>query len=226
VYVDVFRSIARPTVVPHAEKNFARDLRQILAEIKAPKIFFLVDDDLFTEDVNIVDFADVDLSRFVPSLRLGRNLRRCYLVGSTMPLPRFHDDVEGRKSYLAWHWRDGVFEWGYPMSVDGHIFRTEEIRIVTEAISFVAPNTFEAGLNHFTPCFADRFGLCFEKSRLLNVPANLVQTEMANRASNTSPEYFLERWNAGYAIDHRSLYGISNSSAHQVVTLPFMVRST
>ncbi len=225
-YVDVLRSVAKSNVIPHAEQNFSRDLRRLLADIKAPKMFFLVDDDLFLEDVSVAAFGDVDLARFVPSLRLGRNLRHCFPINAQMPLPPFQDDVKGRKGFLAWRWRDGSMDWAYPMSVTGHIFRTEEIRIMTEAATFVAPNSYEEALTHFTACFADRFGLCFEKSRLVNIPANLVQTENASRAHNLSVEYLLERWNAGYAIDHRSLYGVSNRSAHQAFDLTFVTRST
>ena len=46
----------------------------------------------------------------------------------------------------TWHWMGMEGDWGYPMSLDGHIFRTAEIAPLLEHLDYRNPNVLEAAL--------------------------------------------------------------------------------
>ena len=132
-----------------------------------------------------------------------------------------HPDFPGM---LAWKWGESNVGWAYPLSVDGHVFSTQEIRALAASVGFAAPNSFEGNLQTFNERFAQRWGICFEKSALLNIPANRVQTEWETPAGDVSVEYLLNRWLEGDAIDHRQFYGFQNTSTHMLLDLPIVSR--
>lgn len=84
---------------------------------------------------------------------------------------------------------------------------------------FIAPNSFEAALLAFGECFADRYGACYPRSKIVNIPWNRVQHEHANRAGDVSERYLLEKWQEGWEIDCGKLFGIVNEGVHQEVPL-------
>lgn len=204
------------------ERAFRADLVELLDTIAVDRVFFLVDDIVFVEEIDLMEFADVNTDQVVPSLRLGANIRRRY--GKEMPLPPF---VEGRTDGAGrryWRWRDGVLDWGYPMSVDGNLFAAREVRLMAKLAGFVAPNSFEVALCSFAECFADRYGSCYPRSKIVNIPWNRVQQEHPNFAGNVSERYLLEQWNAGLEIDCDRLDGFMNESVHQEVELALRPR--
>ncbi len=200
--------------------SFRDDLLRLLDELSEERLFFLVDDLLFTEPVDLRPLAALDSDRFVPSLRLGCNLTRCYTLQADQPLPpAAKPDPDLDDAFFCWRWSKGVHDWGYPLSVDGHIFDRREITILTHHARFTAPNSFEDGLQLFRPLFQGRLGVCYRKSRLLNIPCNKVQVENDNLAGDIHPDHLLERWQAGFRVDYRRYYGFANISAHQEVPL-------
>src|SRR5262249_7004899 len=145
--------------------------------------FFLVDDDVFISPVDIADFAAADTSRQVASLRLGRCLRRSYVIDAEQPLPEFEttgDEGHGVEK-LRWHWSAGALEWGYPLSLDGHLFDGSEFTDMAELLSFHSPNSLEVSMQRFQRVFRLREGVCYPEPVLVNVPCNRVQTEIPNR---------------------------------------------
>jgi hypothetical protein len=207
------------------ETSFRDELLRILWTTESEKVFFLVDDLVFVEDVDIADFTSPDTERFVPTLRLGKNLRRCYTGQARQPLPPFLESVVADRDKLCWRWADGKLDWGYPLSVDGHLFGAVEIALMAQASAFAAPNSFERALQGFADLFSDRYGVGYAKSKIVNLPLNRVQHEESrNIAGPVRPEYLLERWEAGFQIDYRSLYGWVNESAHQELPLRLVRR--
>jgi hypothetical protein len=222
-YAEVLEAFAPAGVEGRRESRFRDDLPRLLAENDAPRVFFLVDDIVFTEPVDLTPLLRLDLATHVPSLRLGRNLERCYTADRPQPLPRF-EPLPGCPGLLSWRWSEGLHDWGYPLSVDGNLFDAREMAVLAEIADYKAPNSFEVALQHFSACFDGRLGVCFEKSRLLNIPCNKVQDEVPNRAGTVDPVYLLERWEAGFGIDHRRFRGFGNASAHQELPLSLVPR--
>ena len=191
--------------------NFKNDLLGILSKIKSNKIFFLVDDIVFTEPVNLDIFNNIDLTKYVPSLRHGLNLKKCYTFNETQPLPptyKFNDKL------IYWYLNQGYYDWSYSLSVDGHIFLTQEILSITELINFKAPNTYEGNMQVFKNFYSQRKGICYNKSRIVNIACNKVQTEHNNLYGKLHQSELLNKWNDGYRIDIDKLSGLNNISVH------------
>ena len=208
-------------LVPRRETGFRDDLLSILEEVRSSRMFFLVDDNLFMEsvDLGVVAAGDSDI---VFSLRLGRNIVEWHHRPMKQPCFDAHPDFSGM---LAWKWGESEpCDWAYPLSVDGHVFSTQEMRTLVGSVGFAAPNSFEGNLQTFNERFTQRWGICFEKSALLNIPANRVQTEYESQAGDVSVEYLLNRWLEGDAIDHRQFYGFQNTSTHMMSDLPIVSR--
>ncbi|MCX6224411.1 MAG: glycosyltransferase family 2 protein [Bacteroidia bacterium] len=206
------------------DHSFKHDLMEILFSLTCDILFFLVDDILFTEPVDLNNVLKLDLDVFVPSLRMGQNLTRCYVLQRPQPLPHFLDSPISQSDKIVWKWNSGELDWGYPLSVDGHFFAKREISVMAAMLSFRAPNSFEDQLQIFKPFFSNRYGTGYKKSRIVNIPCNRVQTERNNLSGNTHPDELLEQWQKGYQIDYEKFYGMTNESAHQDITLPLILR--
>lgn len=197
------------------EVNFRDQLREILAKIQTSWTFFLVDDIVFTEPVDLTRLCCFDPYFFVPTLRMGLNLVRNYPSGGApQRQPVFSDDHLDRE-LVRWSWAGADGDWGYPLSVDGNLFATAEIRAMAGASSYAAPNSFEFSLQAFSHIFNRREGVCFRKSRLVNIPNNLVQNEFHNRSAGGGATELLHAWRSGQKIDISPMSGLVNVSAHQ-----------
>ncbi|MFA5290707.1 MAG: hypothetical protein WC385_00100 [Candidatus Paceibacterota bacterium] len=207
-----------------ARENFYPQLLKLIEKIETEKIFFLVDDLLFIEDIRLDDLLAVDSQKFILSLRMGQNLKKSYTGRAEQPLPKFYPNESPDSEKICWHWNEGQFNWRYPLSVDGHLFLTKEILAMFKCFDFNSPNTLEANWQIFWPLFSRRLGLAYKKSKILNIPCNKVQTDNNNEFGNWHQDDLLTKWNEGRQIDYRSLYGFINESAHQEIELKFIKR--
>jgi len=207
-----------------SNNSFRDDLIELLDSVLAPKVFFLVDDVLFIDRFDVGDFARFDMDKIVPSLRMGLNLKKCYTVQKEQPLPELMPCAGNNEDKIFWEWNQGVYDWSYPLSVDGHFYSTQEIIAMTRLIHFSAPNTYEDQLQKFRRFFLFRMGVGYKKSKIVNIPCNKVQKENKNICGNTHQDFLLEQWLKGYQMDYRSLYGFSNTSAHQEIPFEFIKR--
>ncbi|WP_114778919.1 hypothetical protein [Botryobacter ruber] len=207
------------------ENSFRKDLLKLLDTINTEKLFFLVDDIVFTEPFDLTEFVKFNPDYFVPTLRLGLNLNFSYTLQQRQPLPSFRTHMAAGSEWLMWQWKDGALDWGYPLSVDGHLFRTAEIKIIIQNCQFRAPNSLEEALQDYMPVYAERLGIACKKSLIMNIPCNKVQLENNNIAGNLSSQELLLQWQAGFQLDFRKLRHFKNTSAHQEVELTFIKRS-
>lgn len=208
--------------------GFREALLDLLRKLHADKVFFLVDDNVFIAAIDMRHFAAADVSRQVPSLRLGLSLRRSYVVNKRQPLPSFlppESNSPASKETLRWRWSEGQLEWGYPLSLDGHLFDRREFLAMTELIPFHSPNTLEANLQVFNRVFRMRDGICYREPAIVNIPCNKVQTDFPNRHGYFDSEFLLGKWNAGFMIDYKRLRGLKPESTHQEVDLRFVRRT-
>lgn len=212
----------------HRQKNsasFREDILSLLSACTEGRILFFVDDIIVTEKIDLNDLLKFDTDRFVPSLRLGLNLKKNYTTDTQQPLPVLQEKVVSDTDKIVWRWQDGILDWGYPLSVDGHIFSRRETLAMLKLVPFSAPNTLEDRLQCFLPLFTKRFGVAYKKSKIVNIPCNRVQTENRNLSGDIHQDFLLEKWNAGCAIDLKGFAGYTNISAHQEVEVQFSKRA-
>ncbi|ESP62794.1 glycosyltransferase involved in cell wall biogenesis-like protein [Smithella sp. ME-1] len=204
--------------------SFKNDLVKLLESLHAQKVFFLVDDILVIEKFDINDFALLDTDKTVPSLRMGLNLKKCYTVQKEQPLPELMPNPDINDSKIFWKWDRGLYDWSYPLSVDGHYFSTQEITTMTKLINFSAPNTYEDQLQRFRRFFTIRTGVAYKKSKIVNIPCNKVQEVNKNIHGSIHQDFLLDKWMNGYQMDYRSMYGYINTSVHEEIPFGFIQR--
>lgn len=220
-YEDVRALFAGRAVIWIQESDFRRDLLQIMEQLSSHRVLFLVDDIVMTRAVDFERLRPFSPKQCVVSLRLGEHITRHHR--QPMPPPALRP-TRVNDQFLEWNWDQGELSWAYPLSVDGHLFSTGEMRVMAGQVEFTGPNSFEKALQLFRPVFSRRLGICFRQSRLVNLPVNIVQTERENLHGNVEPEFLLEKWEAGQKMDLANLYEWTNQSLHQEQPLNFIPR--
>lgn len=201
--------------------SFRDCLEFVVSQTPSGKLFFLVDDIVFTEDVDYPILASLDLTETIFSLRMGEHLVYSYVVDKIQPLPAA---LVRNKQFLSWKWSEGVHDWRYPLSVDGHIFSTEEVRLFVKYLDFSSPSSFENSLQNLRYIYLNKRGLSYKKARIVNIPANIVQNEVNNFHGSVHQEDLLRQWLNGMAIDHLKFRGLVNHSVHQEVDFHLIKR--
>ncbi|MCD4743242.1 MAG: hypothetical protein K8R67_12270, partial [Desulfobacteraceae bacterium] len=126
--------------------------------------------------------------------------------------------------YIYWKWNEGSSYWGYPLSVDGHIFSKQEILFMVSVSEFTAPNSLEIVLQSFQYAFLDRFGASFPISKIVNVPLNRVQDEYLNKSEGYREEDLLSQWDKGYRFKYEELYEMISNSPHEDISIKIIKR--
>jgi hypothetical protein len=208
-------------------ERFATLLPGMLSEVTTRNVFFLVDDIVFIRPVDLALAVEIDPMRFVLSLRLAPHLKRSYTAQVDQSPPAFAPAAElvaYGADLLSFRWFEQGNEWSYPYSVDGHVFATAEIRVLSRLAGFKAPNTYEAALMEFKDLCRERVGVCYRESKLLNLPLNRVQDEVANIAGQITPDFLLEQFNQGMMLDIAPLRTYVPSAPHEEVAVGFVKR--
>lgn len=195
------------------EDSFKRHVLKLLNPDNPYSVFF-VDDIVWKDDftINCTPFKLFTLNDniMVLSLRLHPNLTYCYSAKVRMKKPKFD-------SNLAFKWVGEQGDYGYPMSLDGHFFRTKEIIALTNVLDFRNPNSYESILARYP--FNRHKMICFEKSPIVNNPINKVQIFNNNIHGNISAEYLNEKFLEDYIIDLYDFEGFNNISCHQEIDI-------
>lgn len=191
------------------EVDFKQDTIRLINEDNPYTVFF-VDDIIFKEPFK---FFDDKMNMFISnksiacvSLRLHPHLTYCYAEGREMKQPVFD-----KNNIFNWTTEKG--DYGYPMSQDGHIFRTEQIRQFHIDLEYNAPNTLEGRL-HTQRKKMPPLMICYDKSKIVNNPINRVQFASINRCGNISAESLNDTFLAGKIIDLTPFIGMDNIAVH------------
>lgn len=147
------------------------------------------------------------------SLRLHPYLTYCYPARVRMSSPNFD-------SNLSFKWYGQKGDYGYPMSLDGHFFRTNDISPITKVISFNNPNSYESILSGF-PLNRPKM-ICFEDSIIVNNPVNKVQGFNNNVHGNISADYLNDMFLDDNLIDLENFKELKNTSCHQEIKINFI----
>lgn len=180
---------------------------------------FFTDDDVLYRPLPDLSPLPMD-SWLCFSLRLGLNTTWCYPHQRRQGVPRL---VHGG-SLLAWNWWNADGDFGYPSSLDGHVFRTETLRRSLADLPVVmSPNGIEEHLIAALAYELKPMG-SYRESHLVGLPLNRVNTTNPNRNGEVYP-YDVDALNIHYlmgdrikidALDFRNVQG-----AHQEMELQF-----
>lgn len=223
-YREVFECFTPDLIRTVEEGHFRADVLRLLSSISTERILFLVDDIVFIEPFAFADFLDFDWLHTVPALRLGRGLDNCYTRNQPQQEPPYIQDLTGDPRLVAWRWKDGEHDYGFPLSLDGHIFGRKEIEIIARHSEFAAPNTFENAMQIYLGGFKNRHAVAYAKPCLVNVPLNRVQVEWSSRHGNRHQDELLDAWERGLQWDVASLDGYRNRSTHEEVDVKLVPR--
>jgi len=206
-------------IVMYKEKNFKDDILSLIDKSIVETVFF-VDDDIFKDHI---DFNDKQKEIFknnqnilCRSLRLSKHLEKCYslnMVYTKIPL------FQSIENYILYKWIGQQGDYGYPMSLDGHIFRTNDILPLIIQYDFKNPNSMESILS-MNP-IRKSYIICYEKSKILNNPCNIVQTYNSNIHGNEDINILNNEYLNGNQISMVNIDSINNISCHQEIKIIF-----
>ena len=115
------------------EQDFRKQLTDTVLASKNPFMMFLVDDIIFVDSFSFSDqnFSLLNTNNMLLaiSLRLHKGANHCYATDTPQEVPKF---VKGN----VWSWKSSDGDWGYPMSVDGNVFRTNQLKEVIDKVRF------------------------------------------------------------------------------------------
>ena len=204
--------------------NGFRDcLLKVLKNIEVQSIFFLVDDIIFIDSLDLSIYKDIKSRGAILSLRLSPDLKSSY-TASLRHCPPQLSSTTISSQLLEFKWFEQGCEWSDPWSVDGNIYSTAEIAVLSRVAQFSAPNSYEDSLKSFADLAKDRPGYCFRKSKIINLAINRVQSEINNLSGNVHPEFLLDQWNQGLKMDRSMFEGYIPLSTHEVHVIEFRSR--
>lgn len=194
------------------ESHFKTDLLESLSWYD-PLTMFFTDDDVFINPMpEIPELPDAVACL---SLRLNPSLDYCYTLCRSQNAPKMTQNGNN----WVWNWRLADADFGYPMSLDGHIFRTADILPLLKRLDYHDPNSLEAALAE-NPI--DRpLMMCYDKSIIVNNPINRVQDTVPNRHGNITAKELNNLWLAGKRIKLEPFMGIKNNACHMEIPLEF-----
>ncbi|MBT8573844.1 hypothetical protein G6699_09745 [Polynucleobacter paneuropaeus] len=203
--------------------SFKNTLIQVLGTVQTRTTFFLVDDIIFTGDVDFEPLSQADPLQTIIALRLGSNIKKSYTTSRYENPPYLLPSSIGCNIF-EFKWFERGNEWSDPWSLDGNFLPTSELVTITKISSFLAPNSYEIALKTFNDFISGRKGACFGASKILNLPINKVQSEINNQSGDISPEFLLDMWEAGLKIDISKFYNYSPTAPHEEHQINFVSR--
>lgn len=185
---------------------FKDNVVELCDSIQSYTVFF-TDDDIFYRKIDYGDRQTIDsclkdrnVCTF--SLRLGDNIT---IQDYHRNIPMIRPNISYIDGICIWKWREAFSEsnYGYPLSVDGHIFRTEDIQCLVGNFEYDNPNSFEGRVQQYNNSLPPL--MCsFIKSCIVNTPINRVQetcTNLAGQQYGIPSDYMNDLWLEGFEID-------------------------
>ncbi len=204
------RALLRTVDAP-AGAAFDEQLHEEL-EAAAELCCFATDDSIFTSRVphqSLLQLSEGRGSVLCYSLRLGANTTRCYPTGAAQAWPGYE-----------WRWPDEEGDFGYPGSVDGTVYRREDIFRLLDGQYLDNPTALEVTLDErcrelqqSRPRMTSPPLSCY-----LSVPVNRVSAQSGVIHGTRFPQpagQLNARYDNGERIDLRAtLAGVTIDAAH------------
>lgn len=199
----------------HQEEPY-NDLKQLtldcFSKTNHAYIIFGVDDIIIKDPINIAECINaLEITKSHGFfLRLGKNLDYCYAMSSPQQLPPLKNI---NQNILTWQFCNGEHDWAYPNNLDFTLYRKADLEDALISKDYRTPNSLESQLAAIADL--NQSGLCYENSKIVNLPLNLVQTEFQNPCAHSySTQQLLDHFNQGKKIDVSAFQGVLNKSAH------------
>lgn len=166
-------------IVFHQENNFRHDLIRLIDD-NYDFTTFLVDDVVI---YNKIEKSKEDILKVIKddvccfSLRLGYN---CVYSHPANLYYTIKENINNNGIVYVSHNKQIPGDFGYPLSTDGHIFKTTMIKNLLIETPFNNPNTLEANLQKHLPVVPPMM-LFLEESKVVSIPVNLVNDTYKNR---------------------------------------------
>jgi SAM-dependent methyltransferase len=176
---------------------------------------FVVDDNVFKEPFQLeapeLHAFRADSSIACLSARMCPRMFHCYPTDEITPIPAFERGT-------VWDWREAEGGWGYPMSVDFHIFRSADMVPLLREVEFFNPNSLEGALAA-KPLAAPKM-ICLPEAAVVNLPVNRVQDTALNRNAGTFEAADLNaEFVSGRRLALEPIAGVRNVSTHHEMDL-------
>lgn len=193
--------------------DFKQNTIKALANLSSDYIVLAVDDIIIKDKFDLSYCINIleKTKAFGFFFRLGKNTTKCYTTNRIMGLPKNMQLVE--KDVYKWQFKHGLDDWNYPNNLDMTLYRKCDIINVLQKLNYNTPNRLEGEWN--MKANSEQIGLCFELSKIVNIPLNLVQKDWVVRHMNYADiNKLLELFNQGYTFDIEPLYKMKNVSPH------------
>lgn len=205
----------------YPQRDFKPITMQATFNSPSKYVIFAVDDIIVKDYIDLAECVHFmeKYSAYGFYLRLGKNLT--HSLDQLQPLPPLQ---ELTNDILKWQLNEGAIDWGYPNTVDMTLYKKEDIHLAFQQMSFHSPNSLEG-------CWSGRtnsayHGLCYQSSKIVNLPLNLVQDDWYNPNMNfLSSKQLLEIFLAGLKMDTEQLFQVNNRGAHMYYE-PFFIKNS
>ena len=194
------------------EENFKKDTESLICYngfFSYNHTCFLVDDCIAHRKIKEIEklylFKTLKFKDIIFSLRLGL------------------DQKNAPRIMIQFDWSQEKGDWNYPLSVDGHIFRTAYIDSLIKRIYFINPNKLEAGLQKFKED-APPFMACFNESMVVSIPVNKVSDTSGCSSGDKysySVEYLNKLFLEGKRLDYENMDFSNIRGCHQEIKFEF-----
>ena len=175
-------------------------------------VLFGVDDDVVKDFIDLQECVELleNYSAYGFYLRLGKNLSYCYSRLESQKLPNFIFEEDG---LCAWIFAQEECDWNYPNNLDMTVYRKKDLVGLLSHLDYNNPNVLEYRLAFAADM--QQVGLCYQTTKIVNFPINIVQTFTHNNCLNShSVQELLALFMDGKKIDIHALYQLRNSAAH------------
>lgn len=203
--------VPRSKVLFYQEQDFKQDLLCILKQEQTYEqkyVCFFTDDDIVYQPISLTEHSLDQIFSIdkvgVFSFRLGTNIVMQDLgANMTTFVPALTKySVSGiNDEVIVWDWSvcPHHLDFGYPLSVDGHVFRLKDIIPITESVEAPQPNSYEGNMCHRLNMLPP-LAIAFLHSKVVNTPINRCQNDFHNRHGDFFPKS-LEELNNSYLND-------------------------
>ncbi len=193
-------------------------------DTKQDYLMFSTDDIIVKSKVNLSECVKAlkRTNAYGFYLRLGKNISKCYFTGDKVSKLPMHKLV--MPNIYAYKFSDSEgADWRYPNTVDMTIYPKNRIKDFFVNNPYGNPNRCEGSWAEQADL--SLHGLFFEKSKIVNIPINLVNEVCPNAHMNShSANKMLEFFNQGLKIDINDLYEFNNQAPHTDFKVKFVAR--
>lgn len=189
----------------------------------APYVMFAVDDIIVTDKVDL-KVCTKAMSRYHAwgfYLRMGKNITESYSMRAATPIPK-GKTVGGQ--FFKWRFSDGKGDWSYPNSVDMTVFQKKRIESFLRNEEYIHPSSLEGRWADLGAKKLHRKGISFLRSKMINIPLNLVGPYNNRNMQSYSPAELQERFKRGQKIDISRYFRMKNRAPHVDCELTFIAR--